>query len=133
MQYIICNTTQHNTTQHNTIQYNTIQYNTIQYNTTLYYTILYYTILYYTILYYTILQHLSLSPAPGLRVRAGCDSKDFTWIHFLFCFLGGLAVTQRVCTFNFLTRLPGACSGGGQGDPPETLNGLTCNPLSLTW
>ena len=27
----------------------------------------------------------------------------------------------------------GVCSGGGRGDPPETLNGLTCNPLSSTW
>ena len=24
----------------------------------------------------------------------------------------------------------GVCSGGGRGDPPETLNGLTRNPLS---
>ena len=26
----------------------------------------------------------------------------------------------------------GVCSGGGRGDPPETLNGLTRNPLSST-
>ena len=32
-----------------------------------------------------------------------------------------------------LARLPDVCSGGGQGDPPEALNGLTCNPLSLSW
>ena len=32
-----------------------------------------------------------------------------------------------------LAWLPGVCSGGGQGDPPDILNGLTCNPLSLTW
>ena len=32
-----------------------------------------------------------------------------------------------------LALLPGVCSGGGQGDPPDTLNGLTCNLLSLTW
>ena len=34
-------------------------------------------------------------------------------VHCVF-FGGGLVVTQRVCTFNFLTRLPGVCSGGGQ-------------------
>ena len=33
-------------------------------------------------------------------------------------------------SFNFLTRLPGVCSGGGPGFPPETLNDLTRNPLS---
>ena len=27
----------------------------------------------------------------------------------------------------------GVCCGGGRGDPPETLNGLTRNPLSYTW
>ena len=32
-------------------------------------------------------------------------------------------------SFKFLTRLPGVCSGGGRGFPPETLNGLTRNPL----
>ena len=33
--------------------------------------------------------------------------------------------------YKFLTRLPGVCSGG-EGLPPETLNGLTRNPLSYT-
>ena len=36
-------------------------------------------------------------------------------IHLSFSFFGGgLVVTQRVCTFTYLTWLPGVCSGGGQ-------------------
>ena len=57
----------------------------------------------------------------------------YTHIVFLFLFGGELVVTQRVFSFKFLTRLPGVCSGGGRGDPPETLNCLTCTPLSLWW
>ena len=33
---------------------------------------------------------------------------------YMFFVCLGLVVIQRVCTFNFLTQLPGVCSGGGQ-------------------
>ena len=48
-------------------------------------------------------------------------------MYILFCFCDSASLS-----FKFLTRLPGVCSGGGRGFPPETLNGLTRNPLSYT-
>ena len=54
-----------------------------------------------------------------------------TWLHFFF--LLGVCCDSASLSFQFLTRSPDVCSGGGRGDPPETLNGLTCNPLSLWW
>ena len=44
---------------------------------------------------------------------------------YIYCFY------SASLPYKFLTRLPGVCSGGG-GSPPETLNGLTRNPLSYT-
>ena len=52
--------------------------------------------------------------------------------HSIVCFVGGVCCDSAILSFKFLTRLPGVCSGGGRGDPPETLNGLTRNPLSYT-
>ena len=57
--------------------------------------------------------------------RAYSRKADQQTALFLLC-------DSESLSFNFLTRLPGVCCGGGRGFPPETLNGLTRNPLSCT-
>ena len=53
----------------------------------------------------------------------------YTYMLFI-CFV--VFVDSASLPYKFLTRLPGVCSGGGRGFPPETLNGLSRNPLSCT-
>ena len=63
-----------------------------------------------------------------VSVRAGKGERlrQATNRHTYICCL--FVLSHRV----FHTRLPGVCSGGGRGYPPETLTGLTRNPLNYT-
>ena len=48
---------------------------------------------------------------------------------FIYCSFSFISSFETRGVFTFTT---GVCFGGGRGDPPETLNGLICNPLSPT-
>ena len=64
----------------------------------------------------------------------------YVYIHVYIYIYTEICIEREMYTFLFLVlRLEesllvttGVCSGGGRGDPPETLNGLTRNPLSFT-
>ena len=74
----------------------------------------------WVIRYYLIINSSNLTPIIINRITMS-DPR------FSCCFCGSASLS-----FKLLARLPGVCSGGGRGFPPESLNGLTRNPLSRT-
>ena len=63
------------------------------------------------------------------KISVACKCENDTKRNEYICLV---CFDSTSLSFKFLTRLPGVCSGGGRGFPPETLDGLTRNPLSST-